>query len=55
MLKASNTLADKKQAAIKNAVAGKGAKKVAAVAKTTAKKPVAAKPVAKKAAPKKAK
>lgn len=51
MLKTSNTLAEKKQTAIKNAVAGKGAKKVAAVAK----KPVAAKPVAKKAAPKKGK
>lgn len=51
MLKESNTLAGKKQAAIKEAVAGKGAKKVAAVAK----KPVAAKPVAKKAAPKKGK
>jgi hypothetical protein len=50
-LKASNSLAAKKQAAIKEAVAGKGAKKVAAVAK----KPVAAKPVVKKAAPKKAK
>ena len=49
-LKASNSLAAKKQAAIKEAVAGRGAKKVAAVAK----KPVAKAPV-KKAAPKKAK
>jgi hypothetical protein len=49
-LKSSNNLAAKKQAAIKTAVAGRGAKKVAAVAK----KPVAKAPV-KKAAPKKAK
>ena len=55
-LKSSNNLAAKKQAAIKTAIAGKGAKKVATVAKTTVtSKTAAAKPVAKKAAPKKAK
>jgi hypothetical protein len=58
-LKASNSLAAKKQAAIKAAVAGNGAKKVMAV-KATAKKvdaktPIVAKTPAKKAAPKKAK
>jgi hypothetical protein len=58
-LKASNSLAAKKQAAIKEAVAGKGAKKVMAV-KATAKKvdaktPIVAKASAKKAAPKKTK
>ena len=55
-LKASNDLAAKKQTAIKDAVAGKGTKRVAAVAKkTTAVKTTGAKPPVKKAAPKKAK
>ena len=58
-LKASNSLAAKKQAAIKEAVAGKGARKVAAVKaapkKVDAKTTIVAKTPAKKAAPKKAK
>jgi hypothetical protein len=53
-LKASNAVTAKKQAAIKEAVAGKGAKKAAPAAKKAAPKTVAKAPV-KKAAPKKAK